>query len=346
MIRRLIVFILVVTLLSCQNEEIDFSPKANDTFYVEHIDSKMRVQVRGNTLSDVIIVVVHGGPGGSSYYLSYLTEMKDIEGSYAVAYWDQPLTGASQGNRIGFSVDEIADGLRKVVATLKYRYGDNKKIVLFSESWGGIITTSFLLKRKNQDMVSGWINSDGPHDFNLMDREIIRMAIAVGEEEIAKGKNVNRWTTIVNYCKNNDPTNNYEVSKELNELLGDAEYLIDTVVKVNFETLPIFWSEMKDNKAPFTAMVFNLLSNGLNGVEKDAYAKNYTKSVSSIRLPLLLLWGKYDFIAPPAVADSLYQTVQSPQKRMVLLERSVHNGFLQEPDVYWPAFRQFLEDLP
>jgi pimeloyl-ACP methyl ester carboxylesterase len=337
--------IITSVIISCQQEEITFSKNANETFYVEHLDSKMRVQIRGNTLSEKIILTVHGGPGGSSYYLSYLDEMKNLERDFAIAYWDQPLAGGSQGNRVDFKVDDIAEGLRKVIATLKHRYGNSKKIILYSESWGGIITTAFLTRGNNQEMVSGWINSDGPHDFNLMDREIIKMAISIGEEQIAIKKNVGAWTNIVNYCKANDPKGNYAVSQKLNDLLGDAENLIDIVVKVNFETIDIFREEAKNNNAPFTALAFNLLSHGVNEVEKDAYTKDFVHSVSSIQTPLLLLWGKYDFIAPPAVADSLLRKVQSFNKKLVLLERSGHNGFLQEPEIYWPAMKKFLDEL-
>lgn len=334
-------------LVSCQNEEIAFSKNADETFYVEHLDSKMRVQVRGNTMSDKIILTVHGGPGGSSFYLSSLKEMKQfIEPEYAVAYWDQPVSGSSQGNRVGYKVEDIAEGLRKVVATLAYRYGNTKKIVLYSESWGGIISTAFLTKGNNQWLVDGWINSDGPHDFNLMDREVVKMAIEVGSEEIAKGNHVETWKPIVEYCQqHNSCCNTYEESQTLNDLLGDAEYLMDTVVKVDFNTLNIFWNETLDNHAPLTALGFNLLSNSINAVEKDAYNKEYTQAVSGIQVPLLLLWGRYDFIAPPAVADSLYNTVSSSYKKILFLERSGHNGFLQEPDIYWPAMKEFIDSL-
>ncbi|WP_168171961.1 alpha/beta fold hydrolase [Algoriphagus sp. A40] len=335
-----------IPIIGCQQEEIPFSKNENETFYVEHLDSKLRVQMRGNTLSDKIVLTVHGGPGGSSYYLSYLDEMKELEQDYAIAYWDQPMAGSSQGNNVGFKVDDIAEGLRKIIVTLKNRYGNSKKVILYSESWGGIISTAFLTKGNNQLLVNGWINSDGPHDFNLMDREIVKMAIHVGSEEIAKGNNVETWSPIIEYCEQHNPCcNTYEESQKLNELLGDAEYLIDTVVQVEFNTIDIFWSEMLDNNAPFTASGFNLFSNNINGVEKDAWSKDYTKAVAGIKVPLLLLWGKYDFIVPPAVADSLLSNVQSAKKQLVLLERSGHNGFLQEPQLYWPAMKEFLNEL-
>jgi pimeloyl-ACP methyl ester carboxylesterase len=346
---KTIVLVGVITtslIISCQQEEITFSKNANETFFVEHLDSKMRVQIRGNTLSDKIVLTVHGGPGGSSYYLSYLEEMRKLEHNYAIAYWDQPLSGASQGNRVGYKIDDIAEGLRKVITTLKYRYGNSKKIILYSESWGGIISTAFLIKGNNQLLVNGWINSDGPHDFNLMDREIVNMAIQVGGNEIAKGNNVETWKPIIEYCEQHNPCcDTYEESQKLNDLLGDAEYLIDTVVQVDFNTLNIFWSETLDSNGPFTALGLNLLSNNINEVERDAYNKDYTKSISVIRIPLLLIWGKYDFIAPPSVGDSLLANINSVKKELVLLERSGHNGFLQESELYWPAMRKFLDEL-
>lgn len=344
--RNLILMSLCAVLFSCQNEEISMSNKSNDTFYVENGKGSQRVQVRGNTLSGKIILTVHGGPGGSSYYLSYLKQMQQqIEPEFAVAYLDQPIAGGSQGNNVDYSIDSYADGIKKTISVLKHRYGSEQKIILFSESWGGIVTTAFLTKGNNQQMVAGWIASDSPHDFHLQDREIIPMAITIGSQQIALGKNVGKWQEIVSYCQANDPTDNYEVAKKLNDLLGDAENLIDDVVKVDFNSINIFWSQSKTNNAPFTALAFNLFSNQWNEIEKEAYKKRYEEAVSSINTPLLIIWGKYDFIAPPAVADSLFNKVQSTNKRKLILERSGHNGFLQEPEIYWPKFSEFVRQL-
>jgi pimeloyl-ACP methyl ester carboxylesterase len=331
---------------SCQEEKIELSANSNETFYVQNGEGSLRVQVRGNTLAGKIVLTVHGGPGGSSYYLSYLKEMQEqIEPNFAVAYLDQPIAGASQSNHVNYSIEDYAEGIKKTISALKHRYGINQKIVLYSESWGGIVTTAFLTNGLNQKMVAGWINSDSPHDFHLQDREMIPMAITIGNEQIALGNNVAEWQNIVNYCETHDPTDNYEVAKELNNLLGDAEYLMDTVVQVEFNTINIFWSESLHNNAPFTALGFNLFSNNKNEVEKKAYEKHYEDAVSVINIPLLILWGRYDFIAPPAVADSLFKKVQSVNKQKVFLERSGHNGFLQEPDIYWFRFKDFLLHL-
>lgn len=339
--------ILIITIFcSCQKESIELGTKTNETFYVENANGSQRVQVRGNTLSGKIILTVHGGPGGSSYYLSYLKEMQErIEPDFAVAYLDQAIAGASQSNNFKYTIDDYAEGIRKTVAVLKHRYGNNQKIILFSESWGGIVTTDFLTTGNNQQTVAGWINSDSPHDFNLQDREMRPMAISIGNQQIAQGKNVAKWQEIVSYVQANDPTNNYEVAKKYNDLLGEAEYLIDTVVKVDFSTINIFWSQSQTNNAPFTALAFNLFSNSRNEIEKEAYTKQYEDAVSSINIPLLILWGKYDFIAPPAVADSLYNKVQSTNKQKVILQRSGHNGFLQEPEIYWTKFKEFVQSL-
>lgn len=344
--KKALLLLLPGLLMACQSEQITIGTGVNETFYVDQSGSGLRVQVRGNTQADKIILTVHGGPGGSSYYLSHLDQMRQlVEPNYAVAYLDQPMAGASQGNRIGYSIDDIAGGIGKAIAVLKHRYGRDKKIILYSESWGGLIAAAFLTTGENQNSVAGWINSDGPHDFNLMDREVIRMAIRIGNQQIALGKNVARWQEIVQYCQTNDPAGNYDVSRKLNELLGDAEYLIDEVIPAEFNTISVFRSEANANNAPLTALGLNLVANRRNGVERQAYDKSYAQKVAAIRVPLLLLWGKYDFIAPPAVADSLFMTVRSTVKRKVILERSGHNGFLQEPDLYWTNWLAFVATL-
>jgi pimeloyl-ACP methyl ester carboxylesterase len=119
----------------------------------------MRVSVKGNTASGKIMLIVHGGPGGSAF-LYHTKEMQNLlEPRFAVAYWDQRTSGASQGgvNTETVTLSQFGDDLKKVIQVLMYRYGTTTKIFLMSHSWGGMVATQFLTTDTDQELVAGWI---------------------------------------------------------------------------------------------------------------------------------------------------------------------------------------------
>jgi proline iminopeptidase len=116
--RILILFIIPLFLLvSCQKEKNTHGTSFSESFYVENAGASMRVLVEGNILKKVFIVFVHGGPGAASliYNTDYLRN--NLEDKYALVYWDQRNSGASQGGSNGrnLTLAQMTDDLKKVV---------------------------------------------------------------------------------------------------------------------------------------------------------------------------------------------------------------------------------------
>jgi hypothetical protein len=53
--------LMVVAFISCQKENNELVSNANETIYVESEGASMRVNIRGNITSKVVMLVVHGG---------------------------------------------------------------------------------------------------------------------------------------------------------------------------------------------------------------------------------------------------------------------------------------------
>ena len=90
-IKTLCFFIL---LASCQKEELWYE---GDYFFLRHKGADMPIWVRGNTQSNIFILHLHGGPGGSSIDEGVEKVYLPLESDYAMVYWDQRGSGASQG---------------------------------------------------------------------------------------------------------------------------------------------------------------------------------------------------------------------------------------------------------
>ena len=108
--RKGLFFALLILLQGCQKEKITVSENASEVFYVENAGASMRVLVQGNTASNTFILVIHGGPGASSYFYDTKYITRNIGDKYAMVYWDQRNAGASQGTNNGRIPASRSDG--------------------------------------------------------------------------------------------------------------------------------------------------------------------------------------------------------------------------------------------
>jgi pimeloyl-ACP methyl ester carboxylesterase len=321
-------------LAGCQKEEIS-KTIANDTFFLQEKGTAMPIQVRGNLASNKIMLIVHGGPGGSA--LSYRDNMMitSVETEFAVAYWDQRIAGGTQGNKNSDEISFYKEDLRKVILLLKSRYGSDKKIYLMGHSWGGFLTPYFLEDGTNQDLVNGWIQVDGANSYSLNDSLTKEMLLVYGKREIAKDKNKAKWQEIVDYCNVHPYNESADVSFQLNRYASQAEDYVEEIIK-GPSTIETLKYGIKTNKFPVSSQLSNLVVSALiNRTDRQAYNVPITENLFKIKLPTLLLWGRHDFVCPIGLKDVIKKNIKSSDVSEKTFEKSGHSPMNNEPDLYW-----------
>jgi pimeloyl-ACP methyl ester carboxylesterase len=316
---------------SCQKEQINITEKAKDLFVVSNKGASMPVLVEGNTKQRVILLVVHGGPGSDAMSTMNGNWMDILEQKYAVAYWDQRNAGNTQGtaNHADLNVETMTEDLTKVIQALKYRYGSDKNIFLYSHSFGGMLSASFLTSTNNQGLVKGWINIDGASNFPLIERESKKMQIAIGQEEIKVGNNITEWTKIVEFAKANDPESSIEISDKFNSNAYSAIRLISKINKITYPKT----NDLAASPNSVNSKLVNFQSVYVNsGLAKELFAKDFSPKFSAINLPVLCLFGKYDFVVPPAVGQEVIDKIKSKNKKLVIFDNSGHDPYLTESE--------------
>ena len=117
----LLVLLFVVGFSSCSEDLADVS----ETIYVQVDKVKMPVYIRGNVKSKTLILIVHGGPGGSGWEYKSGEYAVLLEAKYGMAYWDQRGQGMAQG-KFGdddLTIDIMTNDLKAVILSLKHKYG-------------------------------------------------------------------------------------------------------------------------------------------------------------------------------------------------------------------------------
>jgi pimeloyl-ACP methyl ester carboxylesterase len=329
---------------ACQKEEITLSSSAKDLFYVKNKGASMPILVEGNTTQKAFVLIVHGGPGSDAIKTMNNTFMDTLETNYAVAYWDQRNAGNTQGgaNHDNLNIATMTEDLKAVILTLKNRYGNDISVFLYAHSFGGCLSASFLTTANNQTLVKGWIDIDGAHNFPLKDLESKKMQIAIGTAEKNAGRNVAEWTPIIDYANSNNPRENATISDKFN---ANAYASIKLMADVNKITLPK-QNDLAYSQNSLFSGVINFSSVYFNsGMEQELFNKEFSSKLGTVKTPTLCLFGKYDFVVPPALADDVLAKIGSTFKKKVIFNNSGHDPYLTETSKLNAEIISFIEQF-
>jgi pimeloyl-ACP methyl ester carboxylesterase len=340
--RVMSIFIVFLIFSGCQKEKISFSENVSEVFYVENAGASMRVLVDGNTLSNTYILIIHGGPGAGAYLYDTKYIKQNLGNKYAMVYWDQRNAGASQGTSNGgnLHLDQMVDDLKKVIQVLRFRYGQNIGIFLVGHSFGGMIAADFVTKPDLQSMIKGLINVDGSHNYPLNDTLTREMLLSTGQSEVSLNRNTENWDPIISYCKAHKGNFSFEESQQLESYGVKAEKYMDSVV-----TYSILYEVLKyaiSNDYPVTAMASNLIFSEDSNFNNEIAVTAFSNSLSNVTIPVLLLWGKYDFVCPPSLGKDFFDRIRSTDKKMVISPISGHNMIFQDKKLFCDEVNLFV----
>ena len=196
-------FFPILFFVSCEKDD-PIGTSVSDLLWLENKGAQMPILVEGNTASETIILIIHGGPGGTAkVYNETLTDMsKPLEEKYGVAYWDQRLSGNTRGHydESDITVAQMVEDTRLVVELLRHRYGQGTSIFLLGHSWGGYLGTAFLAEGQNQDLINGWIEVDGAHNIRKISTDGVALM-----KEVAQGRGGD-WEDILSFANDFDTT--------------------------------------------------------------------------------------------------------------------------------------------
>ncbi len=328
--------LILISLSNCQKEKIAIGTNVDDAFFLEEDGNAIPIRVKGNTTSKKMLVIVHGGPGGGGSILYRDNNViNTIEKEFAVAYWDQRMGGASQGSISNSNVASFKSDIKKVLQLLKSRYGNDTKLYLMGHSWGGFLTPYFLQDGANQNMVNGWIQVDGAHNYFKNDSLTKEMLLLYGNQEILANRNTAIWQDIVNYCDAHSYNESFEVAAQLNSYAGKAEgYMSEVKAGVNVLSSALDGATI--NNFPITAQLLNLYNSArIRKIDRQAYTIPISKNLNKITIPTLLLWGRYDFVCPIGLKADIKKNIGSTDVSEKTFENSGHSPMFNESEAFW-----------
>lgn len=297
----------------------------------------MPVWVKGNIESGIFIIVTHGGPGSTTGHDFTISKgFQDLEMDYAFVYWDQRLSGLSQGDPSlsTLTIEQHVEDQGMIVDFIINKYNP-ESLFMMGHSWGGVLTGKYLGRGDNQDNFKGWIDMDGSIQDEFEGQAKKEWILDhVGE---FYDQNPKFWQYITDWYKENpNPVEDDWQPYTYVSALGGYAYDWDKTQELN----PTPYKELVFSSQFTLAFYFSQYSlvPWMNGFDA-------TEEVSNIAIPALLLWGKEDGSVPTPTAQFTYDLLatDSFDKEIVILDECAHSPHMDVPYEFARAVGEFVE---
>lgn len=322
-------FFLISILFACQEDETDITYDLR----LRHKGADMPVWVRGNIASGKMILFLHGGPGDCA--MCYRYYFKDIENSFAIAYWDQRIAGSSSGvtDVSTLTYAQFLEDTELVIDLLKAQF-PNTELYLMGHSFGVELGWQYLAKPVNQAKVKGFIAVNGIYSsyrwlYNM--REWVLARADERNDQRARNfalENPLDPETILSYPWLTLYRHMYRLDGNPVSLYSDGRF----VTNYTFFSPNLTFAQFTHGK------------HYGNVTETDGLVFEKGNDLQNITIPVALFWGEKDGVVPVAVANETFGLLTQTQPELILFTESWHEPFVTENKKFIEAARLFLDN--
>jgi len=291
-----IIFCLIILLgiMSCTRDPKPADDQLDNYYFIKVDDVALPVRVCGNINSDIAIVFIHGGPGGTAQGERANVYWKEMEKYYKVIYYDQRGSGITQGNAKpeDMSIEQFSEDLDVVVNFTK-QIAKASKVFIHGASWGGGLASYYLLDTAHQNKLNGAIIECPAYDIVNGTQLSIQWLTHKADSLIALGKDVAYW----NNCKQFyalHVTPSAADFKQHQSYLNQVNGIVSNVLNIQVQGIstPKYELALMFNNAEFAPKTLTYQGQSIFS------HLDLTNQLNQIKLPLLLVWGELDGILP------------------------------------------------
>ncbi|MGW2619653.1 alpha/beta fold hydrolase [Streptomyces sp. NPDC001500] len=281
------------------------------------------VSIRGEDLSNPVILEVHGGPGASN--LAFVPRTRAWERHFTIVRWDMRGAGRTfarsgpegQGE---MTLDRIYQDALEVTRHVRERLGV-PRLLLVANSFGTV--TGLRLARNHPELYSAYVGTDqnivdGGRDTSSYRALLARLETAGKEKElaavVAMGPDRTTWTA-------------QQWSHYAKTVVTTDPLTYDTMKMVVIRSL--WFSPLHSLRALRSYLKGMTFSEQLG---PQATAVDERAEGTVFRVPFFLFQGESDVLTPPEPARRFFEDVTAPVKDFALIEEAGHFAAFRRPE--------------
>jgi proline iminopeptidase len=297
-------------------------------------DANLYLLVRGADCDAPLMLWLHGGPGGAETPLFRLYD-RELENWFLVAYWDQRGAGRSYdpgADTAKLTVEQHVADLKSVIDHLRARYG-KRKVALVGHSWGSALGLLYAQRHPDDisivvgvnQFVSGLGAQQGQYEF-----------VRSRAEALQDDRTLQRLD---------------EIGKPPLSAAGELrlQALVDRYGGLFYQRPSFAWAmivgALRGYAAPWNIPTYiraNEIS--LSAMEKEINALDLTKTVLSVKVPVVFMLGRYDRQLEARQAAEYLDVLSAPEKKMIWFEEAAHNIPFERPERFMAVLKTVLDE--
>lgn len=281
------------------------------------------VMIRGERVSNPVLIMLHGGPGLTETAL-FRHFNASLERHFTVVYWDQRGAGNSFSRAIPpetMTLEQFITDLDELVNALRVRLG-HRRVTLFGHSWGAAL--GVLYAARYPDKVAAYVGSgqigDWPAGETASYTFALREAWRVGNEKVlAKLRQIGP-----------PPYSAKSVFTERMCLARlDGQMKLKSLVEM--ARVALGGSETSIIDLPNLVRGFRW---SMDMMWPDVSKLNLLQLAPVLKMPVFFFLGRRDHWVPPETSLAYFDVLTTPSKRLLWFETSGHEPFADEAEKF------------
>jgi pimeloyl-ACP methyl ester carboxylesterase len=281
------------------------------------------VMIRGQSIRNPPLILLHGGPGLSETGL-FRHFNAPLEKDFTVVYWDQRGAGKSydpQIPRSSMTVEQFIADLDELVEAVCRRLGKDK-VTIFGHSWGAALGVLYCARFPHK--VAAYVGSGQVGDC------------ARGEElsyayALEKAQNVRNRRALEALRDIGPPPHNV---KKLMAVRTWVQWLDGQLGAKTLWTMGRVILGGKESSIFDLPTTYRAFRSTLEAMWSEVSKLNLLELAPALEVPVFFLLGRKDHWVPAECSMAYFDALKAPSKKLVWFEESGHEPFMDEPAMF------------
>jgi pimeloyl-ACP methyl ester carboxylesterase len=281
------------------------------------------VMIRGQNISNPILILLHGGPGFPEMRL-FRTFNAALEQHYTVVYWMQRGTSKSFDRRMpvfSLTIEQFIEDLDELVDMMRARFGKNK-VALYGHSWGSVL--GVLYASRFPEKVAAYVGTGQIGEWAASETASYKVVLAEAERRQHR-----------------------KAIRELRAIVPSSHTFWDMVVERKWLTRFFgivrgmsMWRFTRITLGGPEASMFDLPNILLSQLVtpkvmwQELMGVNLIKIAPALQVPIFFFLGRHDHVVTPETSLAYFDVLQAPSKTLIWFEESGHEPPTEEPEKF------------
>ena len=292
------------------------------------------VMIRGESVANPPLILLHGGPGFSETGL-FRRFNAPLETSFTAVYWDQRGAGKSYDRRIprsSMTVEQFISDLDELVEAVCVRLGTDR-VAIFGHSWGSVLGAMYAARFPEKVMayvgsgqIGDWAAAESAsYAFALSEaqrrgnRRALNKLRAIGPPPYPAKAVFTERTWVSRFDGQMRPRALWKLGRAA---LGGQE---SSILELPGGMRGFRWS--------------------MDAMWPEVSHLNLIELVPALQMPVFFFLGCKDHFVPPETSVAYFNALTAPSKKLLWFEDSGHEPFVDEPDMFNTAMRNQLVEF-